>query len=483
MKLGQTTAVVFLSKIANAAIGFIATVYIARQLGAEVVGLYALVITIVSWTIVVGEVGIGKAIIKRISEEEESGRYLSAAIVVLTSFALIISAVILASSSVLEQYVAGFDNYVAISVVWFVILVLYARLFNRIVVKTLMGERKVHIAGLLTTLREGVKGTVQIGLVAANFGLLGILVGHAFSAFLGGIVGLYWITSRLTLPSRRHFRSLFDYAKFSWLGSLKSRTFNDLDILLLGVFVQPSQVGIYSVSWSIAKFVDLFGKSITASVFPEVSYKSTQESRDAVSDLVENSIAYTGLIAIPGLVGGVIVSERLLRIYGPEFGEGATVLSLLLLAVLLRSYQAQLFNALNGIDRPDIAFRINAAFMLLNASLNVALIRIFGVEGAATASVISIAITLVMAYRSVNSLVEFNTSVSRIFQQTVAAFVMGTIVLGTLFVNDSFGMIQSNLIITTVSIVLGSFIYIVVLSVISQPFRSAVRRNVPLSIS
>ena len=461
---------------------FVATVYFARELGAEVIGLYALVMTVVGWLILAGELGVGGATTKRISEAEEPGAYLSAAVIWVTGFATVLSVAVVVGEPLLERYITEFDQYVALSVVWFVVAILFVKLFYKMVFRTLEGERKVYVSGLLDPVRTGSRSLIQIGLVFLGYGLLGMLVGYIMGGIIVGLIGLYWVATRPQLPTKKHFRSLFNYAKFSWLGSLRTRAFNDVDILILGALVSSALVGIYAVAWSLAKILQLFGNAISATMFPEISYKSTQETEDAVAGLVEDSLAFTGLIAIPGFIGGAILAEQLLQIYGPEFAEGTSVLALLLFAVLLYSYQKQLINGLNGIDRPDLAFRINAVFVALNAGLNVLLIPAFGIEGAAVASVVSVAVALVYAYYSLTQLIEFHTPAAEIGRQVFAAALMGAVIVGLHTAIETTELLQHNIVIVLVLVSIGAGLYFLTLLVLSSRLRSTIERNLPVNV-
>ena len=482
MNIGQTSIVVFLSKLLGAALGFLATLIFARILGAEVIGLYALILTVVGWLTIAGQLGIGGAVKKRISEGEERGAYLTAATLFLLALATVVSVGVVLAGPLLETYIDEFDQYVAISVVWFVVALVFIRLFYKMVFRTLQGERKVHIAGLLDPVKTGGRGLVQIGFVLAGYGLLGMLAGYMLAGIFVGLLGLLWVSTRFERPGRRHFRSLFDYAKFSWLGGLRSRTFNEVDILVLGIFVQTSLVGVYSVSWSIANFLSLFGNAIRSTLFPEISHKSAQESDQAVAGLVEDALAYTGLFAIPGLIGGVILGDRLLRIYGEEFVEGAAVLGLLIVAVLLYSYQKQLMNSLNGLDRPDVAFRINAVFIVLNASLNVVLIWQYGIEGAAVATALSVAVSLVLSYRALSRLITFDLPYRQVAYQWVGALTMGAVVLGALELVEMTDVVANNAVIVLTLVGLGAGVYFLVVLALSREFRGTVDRNLPVDL-
>jgi len=482
MKLGQTSVIVFVSRLLGSALGFIATLYFARELGAEVLGVYALVLTVVAWLILVADLGIGKALIKRVSEGDEQGEYLAAAVLWVFLLATTLSVAVVAGRPVLESYIGEFDRYVALSVVWFVVGLIFAKLFYRTAIRALKGERKVHIAGLLQPVKIGSQSLLQLGLVLLGFGLLGMLVGAILGAIVVGFLGLIWVTVRPARPTKRHFRSLFDYAKFSWLGNLQARAFNEVDILLLGVFVQTSLVGVYSVAWSLSKFLDLFGTAIRSTLFPELSYKSAQESRQAAAGLVEDSLAYTGLIATPGLVGGTLLGDRLLALYGEAFVDGAAVLGFLILAVLLFSYQKQLMGALNGLDRPDLAFRVNAVFIALNAGLNLVLISQYGIEGAAVASVLSTAVSLGLAYYMLSQLISFDMPLAELTRQWTAALTMGAAVLAAREVVETASLVNNNAVIVVLLVGLGAAVYFLTLLAISTEFRATVDRNLPVDI-
>lgn len=480
MKIGQTSIVVFLSQLFASALGFLATLYFARKLGAEVIGLFALVMTIVGWLSLMGYLGIGDAMKKRISEGEEKGEFLSAALIWLLATTLTASIGILLFGPVFETYVGEFEEYISISVVWFILAGLYVHLFFNSIFRILSAQRMVHIRGMLEPVSVGGKSLFQMVLVILGWGLLGMLVGWILGGILVGIMGLYWVHIRPARPGKRHFQSLFHYAKFSWLSGLKSRSFNQVDILLLGVFVPSSLVGVYSVAWSIARFLDLFGRSISGTLFPEISYKSSQEDKQAVSGMVEDALAYTGLVAIPGLVGGLLLGDRLLRLYGDEFTQGTAVLGLLILSTLIYSYQTQLLNTINAIDRPDIAFRINVAFIGLNATLNLGLISQFGIEGAAVATAVSALVGLGISYYALKGLIEFQMPIREPLRQIVAALVMGSLLWVILSAVNTTGALKHNAIIVVGLVGVGATVYFLVLIMISPSFRSTVDRNLPI---
>ncbi len=481
MRIGQTSLVVFLSKLTSSALGFFGTVYFARELGAEVLGLYALVVALVAWLKLGGSMGVGTAVTKRVSEGDEQGAYVAAGLLSTMAIGGVVSVLILLTGDPIAAYVGEFDAYVAVSVVWFVLGLLAIKLFYKLVLAVLEGERKVHLVGLLAPIRTGVATLVQVGLVIAGLSLAGLLVGYGVGGVLIGVLGLVYVSTSLARPRKRHFRSLYEYAKYAWLGGLKSRSFNDIDVLVLGAFVPSALVGVYAVAWSIAKFLDLFGTAVSDTLFPEISRATADGDDETVRQLVEDSLAYGGLIVVPGLVGGLLIGDRLLAVYGPEFVQGTTVLGLLLLATLLYSYQKQLLTALNAVDRPDLAFRINLVFIVTNAILNILLVWRVGWLGAAIATAVSAGIGLALAYVALTDVLSFCPPFRELGRQWVAAGLMGA---GVWIVLDLVEPVAvGNLIVVPALVAFGAGLYFVCLLGLSSRFRRTVRRNLPLLAS
>ena len=474
MRPGQTSLVVFLSKLLGSALGFLATIFFARVLGAEILGYYALVMALVSWLVLAGRVGVTTAMTKRISETEEPAAYFTASAIVIGALGAVTAGGIL----LLNEYV---DAYVGESVAAFVALIVAVKLFYNFTNAALEGERKVHVAGVLQPIQIGSYSLVQVALVVAGFGLVGMLVGYVVGGVLIGLIGLWYLSVGIERPRVRHFESLVEFAKYAWLGGLQSRSFNDVDIVVLGFFVSPALVGVYSVAWSVAKFLTLFGGAVSTTLFPELSKADADDDREAVRGFIDDSLTYGGLVVIPGLFGGALLGERLLRIYGPEFTQGATVFVLLIAASLLYGYQKQLLNVLNALDRPDIAFRINAAFILTNVVLNVVLIATLGFVGAAVATAVSAGVGLTLSFGALRSILSFPVPAGEIARQFLAALAMSAVVYAGLLAAAAVGVTHNVAIVLTL-VAVGAGVYFLSLLAVSATFRATVRANSPIRV-
>ena len=475
MRIGQTSILLSISKYFGSFIGFLTTIYFARELGAEVLGYYSLILIVTKWFALSGEVGISSAINKRISEADEPSAYYSAGILLGLglSGALVVVIILLRKN---------IDSYVGITAWTFVVVMTPLSILYSIIGSSLKGERRVHLVAFLTPTQTISRSLTQIGLVLVGYGLTGMVFGYLTGLIFAGALGLWFISLKFKFPTKNNFKRIYSFAKFSWLGNLKGRSFNDVDVLVLGVFVSPQLVGIYSVAWGITSFIGIFGSSIRNTLFPELSYASSTQQTRSFSRLISDSLTYSGLVAIPGLFGSLIIAERLLRIYGEEFTRGVTVLSLLVLAMLIYDYQNQFLNGLNAVDRPEIAFRVNAIFIVANLVLNVALVSIFGWVGAAVATVIAASIGLVVSFIYLRAIVEFNIPISELGRQLSAALIMTLIVGATRLSVESTVSNIHNTIFVVGLVLLGAGVYFITLYGISAQFRATIQDNSPIQI-
>jgi len=458
-------------------LGFFATIYFTRTLGEEIYGFYAITLALVSWIGIVKNVGLGDAIVKRMSEGEEPEAFLAAGTTLKGVLTIFVSLSVVFFRDQVNAYVGQ-------PVAEFIVLLLVVSVFSNLVSSALKGTHRVHIYAPLSTAKQGAQSVAMIALVYVGWQLSGMLLGHAVGTALVAAVGLWFVKPNLVIPRWEHIKSLLNFAKFSWLGSMQSKTFNDMDILVLGLFVSSGLTGIYAVAYTLSKFLDIFGKAIQRTLFPELSKRAVADDDKIIRTLTNDAISYAGLFLIPGIVGGTILGDRLMRIYGDGFEIGAQVLPILLVGILAYSYTKQLLNTLNGIDRPDLAFRANAVFIASNVVLNLVLVYSIGWIGAAIATATSAGIGLVFAFYYTRRHVAFTVPVGEIARQWSAALVMGLVVYAVRAFGESnlAWIVEYNAIFVVGLVGVGAVVYFAVLFSISTEFRTTVQNNLPFNI-
>jgi O-antigen/teichoic acid export membrane protein len=475
LRLGQTSVVYFVSKLLASALGFVATIYVARLLGSGALGIYSVATAVVSWLVLFGTMGITSGMTKRVSERDESSAYAIAGVSIVAVFGVGLATAIL-------LFRGEVNDYIGFSAAGFIAAMVVVTLAQSTVMSLLNGTKLVHIAGALSPVKTGSRAGSQIVALSLGLGIVGLFGGYIIGyvvVALGGSYVLIRSFDEITMPRACHFRSILSFAKYAWLGGLRSKAFNWVDIALLGFFVSNAFIGYYTAAWNIAQFLVVFGTAISRTLFPEMSESAVADDSEAVSDLLNTALSFAGLIIIPGLVGGTLIGGQLLRIYGPDFTQAWVVLSVLIFATLLQSYQKQFTTTLNALNRPDIAFKINLIFILSNVVLNVVLIVVYGWIGAAVATSLSIGISLVVAYKYIGSILDFTIPVEEISKQWIAAGLMACFLIALIRIEVVYITIDSSILFVLLMVPSGAGIYFGSLLGLSKRLRTTVRDNLP----
>lgn len=333
----QSSLGTFATRIGLSIAIFLGVFYLAAAEGPVVLGMYSLFVAVIRVLDILTNIGFAEAAGKRISESTkrdefftamfsvrgtERDEFFTAALLVRLFLFAPVVLVVFVFRGAIASYVGGE------MVVLFLVIGVFGYLVRRTLEAGLVGEKKVARAGAV----KFVFAVGQLGswlvLIPLGYGLFGVFLGYVIGQVLGVFVGLFFLTLRPKKPSIERFRSLFRFAKYGWIGPVTTESWVWTDTLVLGFFVVPALVGVYELSWQITGVLFLLASAISSTVFATVSDLSTKGEVDRITDLLERSLVYTGIIAIPGLVGGIIFAEPILAMFGEEYRIGAVGLSL-----------------------------------------------------------------------------------------------------------------------------------------------------------
>jgi O-antigen/teichoic acid export membrane protein len=390
MSLGRTSLIHFGTQVVKSVAGFFTTLFIARLLGPSVLGTFA-VATSLTVILTIPANTLSGAMSKRISERRDPSAYFTAGTALVLGATSVVSFALLVAAPVVEAYLDA-------PVVELLVLLVVATGVYNIYTSVLTGEKKVIASGGIGTLEQVLRLGFQTVLILGGYNLAGLFVGKILSLGAALVVGIVVSDLSVVRPALRHFRRLYEFARYSWMNQIKGRSFSWIDILLLGLFVDSTLIGIYEVSWTLSSTLILVSQSVQQTVFPEVSELSVTKDYDRVRHLIEETLVFVGIFGIPGFFGALIIGGELLTIYRPVFRQGYVVLLILICARLFDAYAAQLISVIGALDYPEINFRISGVFTGVNVGLNLLLIWQFGWIGAAVATMVAALVELILSY-------------------------------------------------------------------------------------
>lgn len=467
MRLGKTAIIDFLSQGLVSIAGFAATFAIARILGPSGLGKYAIAVALGIFWLSIPAGAVSSALTKRLSENRDRAEFLSSGLLL----NLVLSIIIGLSVYLLR---APIGRYIGADVGHLVALLVVANIAFTTVRAGLMGQKKVATAGIMTAIERLSRTGLQIALIIIGLGVTGLILGHIASLVVIATASLIFYEITAARPTREKIGSMIEYARYSWIGGMQARVFGWMDTLILAFFVGSNLIGIYEAAWGIGSLLAMASGSIGRTLFPEISELSTEDRFDRIREYVNEIIVFSGIFIIPGFFGAITIGDRVLGIYRPEFTAGSIILVILVAANALKVYGSQFVNVINGIDRPNIAFRVNFIFIVMNILLNIGLIPVFGWYGAAIATLISTGLWLGLSYWYLSSLIGSPAvPLGELFREFIASVVMAG---GIIIVEPVVG---SHHFITLGLVLLGATIYAAVLLRISHRVRRKVWSLVP----
>jgi len=198
--------------------------------------------------------------------------------------------------------------------------------------------------------------------------------------------------------SREWLRSALPFMLIGGAGIINNQT----DIIMLGWFTGPEEVGIYRVAVQGAALVAFSLQVVNAVVAPQFSRLFAQGDMARLQRLVTQSARLVLLAALPValvfiLAGGVLVSW----VFGAGFASAHVPLAILAVGQLVNAGFGSVGFLLNMTGYETVTARILWQTALSNIALNAVFIPLYGMNGAAIATAISVAFWNLLLYREV----------------------------------------------------------------------------------
>lgn len=361
-------------------------------LGVDKYGAYVQVIGI---TIVIANIctlAIDTGIVRLVNEYDDLPELISTVLVVTISISIIGGALMSIGSPLLSKYTLGTPIYRDV----FLVAGLYIpfEVLYRISNSYYHATRRVKLySGIEAVDTWLAVGTVAIVITALNGSLIEVfytlVAVKALVAF--GITGSILWQHNLVTPTKT---CIYEVLQFSIpaLGShMTKHVLDKTDRVLLGFFIGASAVGTYSVAYSISYFLLLYVTPLNNSFYTEFSKLWEENNRRAIRNYTVRGIRYFSTLALPSIVGFYLIGSQIVNIISTESVamDIRIPLALISLSMFLRGimevYQ-KLFYA-TGDSRTPVYIQIS--IIIINIVINVLLIPILGVVGAALATVIS----------------------------------------------------------------------------------------------
>ncbi len=395
----RTTAIVFAIRILSAAIAFLSQVALARMMGLREYGIFVFVWVVM---VIIGSLsclGFQTAIIRFLPKYREAGDHDGLRGLLLSGrlFVLGVSTLIAGSTIALvwtQREV--FDNHYVIP---FMVGALALPMIS--LGDTLEGTARangwpVRALGPTYVLRPLLALLVLIAAWLIGYEISGTtaLVCSVIATYITTIAQIVVVTRSLDRryeagPSRTDFPTWLVVALPIFLVEGFFFLLINADVLMVGMLMQPEDVGIYFATVKILALVHFVYFAVKAAVAHRFAAHQDDIDRSELRLFARRSVAWTFWPSL--LMAGIILATAplLLSLFGADFGEGYGLLFILVGGVVLRATVGPAESLLTMTGNHNICAALFGCVLALNISLNALLIPHYGLTGAAMATALA----------------------------------------------------------------------------------------------
>lgn len=164
------------------------------------------------------------------------------------------------------------------------------------------------------------------------------------------------------------------------------------DILVISRFMSPSDAGIYFAAGKTMALIMFVHYAVGSAVAHKFAALNARGDSQGLRAFVKDAVNWTFWPSLAGAVLILALGKPLLWLFGPQFDAGYPVMCILVFGFLARSAMGPVEYLLNVLGEQRLCALVLASSALLDIALNFALVPVYGLVGAATATAISLAV-------------------------------------------------------------------------------------------
>jgi O-antigen/teichoic acid export membrane protein len=411
------------STITLTVIGFLATFYYAHALGPAPLGAYYVFLAYFGIFNLIGDGGFGGAAIKRVSEGKDQNEYFSA-FVFLRVMLIAVTVLALIVAEPFLQDLSGSGMFL-----W-LLAALMVSVFASCASMGVYGAGKVGVYQISTIADTVFRVLFQVCAVFLGYSAAGLAGGFVAGMVAGFVINFHYLDLRLVRFRKNHVASLFGFSFWIFLTTSGSLVFNYADTLLISFYLGNADVGIYRTAFQLTSVATFTTLALHTVLYPKMSNWDAEGKRTAIETSLARAFTYSLVLAIPVCTGGWIFGGHLLYyLYGASFVAGTQALDFLLLVQIANVFMYLGTMSLTALNRPRQAFWVTAVASIANIVLNILLIPVLGITGAAVATLCTMTLNAAVALYFLSKLITVRLEHNPVKHILLASIIMGLLMV------------------------------------------------------
>lgn len=377
-------------KIAAMGIGFLVTVLLARYLGPENFGVYSYAISLTALFAAAGHMGLSGLVVREIVKKPNERSLILGTTFCLKLFGMALGYVMLLIYTLIFEGAGSIESMV-------LAIAGAALLFKPFDVvdfwfQAFVQARYIAMARLSALL---ISSAAKIGLVLFGFGVAYLVAANVLQTIIAAVVLVYLYKLKTTFKlfhwsvSWHKAKELFAQGWVIYLGSIFAIIYLKVDQVMLRWLLGPESVGLYAVAAQLSEAWYFVPTAIVASFFPTL-IKLREENEALFYQRLQQLFDFLFVLALVVAIAVTFFSRIFIEFFfGTTYIGSASVLVIHIWTALFIFMRAAFSKWILIENELIFSLITQGTGALLNVMLNLWLIPIYGVKGAAAATLIS----------------------------------------------------------------------------------------------
>ena len=384
--------------------GYFFKIYLARTLGAEGLGLYALGMTILSFFGVFNALGLPVAASRFVAEYSSKrefsrlGEFLRGGLLALCGGNLVLASVLL----ILGPWIAvRFYHAPSLrSYFGFFAILMIVGVLNTFLGQIMAGFRDIGRRVLIVQFTgTPLNMVVAVVLITAGFGLRGYLAAQVASSLLILVLLSISIWKKIPRAARKIGgavclqKEVFAFSAAAFGIEIVHFALAQSDKIVLGHYLKASDVGVYAVAMAIVSIVPMVLQSVNQIFGPTIAELYSDRNLVLLRQLYIALTKWVVVLTLPLALTIIVFARSFISLFGSGFGAGTGVLVIVVLGELVNCGVGSvgLLLLMSGHQKQLVKIEsVSAASLVILSWL---LVPRFGITGAAIGVAISLAFT------------------------------------------------------------------------------------------
>ncbi|WEL24019.1 flippase [Candidatus Nanohalovita haloferacivicina] len=410
--LAKGAGVTAIGMMVSKALTYLYRVSIARYVGPDAYGQLSLALMVTGIVSTVAYLAVGNGLKKFIPEFRTRDDMASIKGIVLNALELTVPLSLVLFGLVFfgAEFIATtfFDNTAIIPLIKILSFTIPIGTLVSIFFDTTLGFNKIiYKTGTVRILQNVVQLGVTLALLFLGFNVVSAAWGWLAGTTLSAILGFYFMEKKVgpilfsDVKAKHHRKKLLHFSAPLLLSGIIGTLLGWADTGMLGYYMTDYEVGLYNAALPTAMLILLPHKAIGSLAITSFSELKERDA-ESIEASMQTATRWVFSLVLPTFLILLLFSETILQIlWGGQYTEASFALSILACGYLINATVGRVGSFLNSTGHTRYILYNNIAALTLNLILNILLIPIYGIIGAAIATATSTILTNVLMFAEV----------------------------------------------------------------------------------